>query len=101
MQMEPIEKAWLSAGFPVLLWDSLQLCGYTQPPTFKLHKGLETELYLGQFTIPLKYGTPGEPISATGFRMLTPILALNMAAREAPFCIWDVLPEMRQPATFY
>ena len=90
--MEPIDEAWLSAGFPVLLWDSLQLCGYTQPPTFTLHKGLETGLYLGQVTIPPKYGVPGEPIRATGLRMPTPVLVLNMAVREALFRIRDVLP---------
>ena len=32
-----IPEEWLQTGFPRLLWDALQLCGYDQRPVYVLH----------------------------------------------------------------
>ena len=42
-----------------------------------------------------------EPWFATGLRVNTPALAVEMVAREALVCFRGFLPEMKQRATFY
>ena len=79
----------------------MQLCGYQQKPTYTLHKGLESGDYVGQIVILAKPGTNGSPIYSIVPQMPSPVLAIDLVAREALMRIRSSLPEMRQPTTFY
>ena len=98
-----IPEEWLQTGFPRLLWDALQLCGYDRRPVYNvitLPAQVETE-YAAEIKIVAKNTPDSRPWFATGLRVNTPALAVEMVAREALVCFRGFLPEMKQRATFY
>ena len=98
-----ILEEWLQTGFPRLLWDALQLCGYDRRPVYNvitLPAQVETE-YAAEIKIVAKNTPDSRPWFATGLRVNTPALAVEMVAREALVCFRGFLPEMKQRATFY
>ena len=83
-----IPEEWLQTGFPRLLWDSLQLCGYDRRPVYNVityPAQVETE-YAAEIKIVAKNTPDSRPWFATGLQVNTPALAVEMVAHEA-WCV--------------
>ena len=98
-----IPEEWLQTGFPRLLWDALQLCGYDRRPVYVLHphKTATDVEFSAEIKIVAKPEPTSRPWTAIGLRVNTPELAVEIVAREALVCFRGFLPEMKQRATFY
>ena len=71
-----VPEEWLKMGFPWLLWDAFQLCGYDRRPIYSVITypfAIETE-YAAEIKIVAKAAPDSRPWAATGLCVNTPSL---------------------------
>jgi hypothetical protein len=101
--MAPVAEEFVVSGFPRLLWDSLQLCGFDRRPVYYLHEHMNngTKEFNAEVTILAKPGPEGRPYYFTGALVASADLAVELVAREAITRLRPMLKEMEQRATVY
>ncbi|KAK1691695.1 hypothetical protein QYE76_008392 [Lolium multiflorum] len=102
--MAAVQADLLDIGFPRILWDCLQLCGFDRKPVYTTeeHEVDETRReYVAKIVVLARPTLDQCPYRFTGPRMPSESLAVQLVAREAIRLLRGALPEMRQRACCY
>ncbi|KAM0900969.1 hypothetical protein ACQ4PT_020281 [Festuca glaucescens] len=102
--MAAVQADLLDMGFPRILWDCLQLCGFDRKPVYTVDEhevGENTTEYVAKIVVLARPTLDQCPYRFTGPRMPSDSLAVQLVAREAIRLLRNALPEMRQRACRY